>query len=216
MLGVFVCPSFLNCLKTGEKVSSFRLERSDVKYCFRYKPVNKYNNIKLMFCPSLYIIRHPKLLDAFIKRSQATKTIKIPENLPDSSYVGSNPLLKINDDVLKVLINQQLKFLVKRGSSVGIAIRLRNERQRNRGSIIDMRDIFSSSPQLPDRPLAPIQWVPVAFSQRIYWTGHEADHSPPSRTLGKKVRSSPPTQHTLSLRAPLTKNRDKLKGNAFL
>jgi hypothetical protein len=118
--------------------------------------------------------------------------------------------------VLKVLINQQLKPLVKRDSSIGIVIRLRNGRQRNRGSLIDMRDTFPSSPRRSDRPLAPIQWVPVAFSQRIYWTGHEADHSPPSRTLGKKVRSSPPTHHTHSVRAPLTKNRDKLKGNAFL
>jgi hypothetical protein len=118
--------------------------------------------------------------------------------------------------VLKVLINQQLKSLVKRDSSVSIVIRLRNGRQRNQGSIIDMRDIFPSSPQRSDRPLAPIHWVPVAFSQRIYWTGHEADHSPPSRTLDKKVRSSPPTHHTHSLRASLTNNRDKLKGNAFL
>jgi hypothetical protein len=45
------------------------------------------------------------------------------------------------NDVLKVLINQQLKSLVKRDSSVGIVIRLRNGRQRIRGSITDMRHI---------------------------------------------------------------------------
>jgi hypothetical protein len=75
---------------------------------------------------------------------------------------------EINDGMLKVLKNQQIKSLVKRDSSVGIVIRLRNGRQRNRGSITDMTDILPSSPQRSDLPFAPIQWVPVAFFPSEY------------------------------------------------
>jgi len=48
--------------------------------------------------------------------------------------------------------------------------------------------VTASRPALePNQPL--VQWIPVALTPKVEWSGREADHSPPSSAEVKNAQS---------------------------
>ena len=76
----------------------------------------------------------------------------------------------------------------RRGSAVGTLTRLQARRRRNRGSVPDSRNRFSSPPKSPPQgpTQPPIQWASSSASPRARRLGCEADNTP---AYTAKVRS---------------------------